>query len=78
VQTNLAAIVDITTPSGFSPFIPGRYSIGCWSASTEQGGIGIYDDEGNHLVDNSSLYDFAAGSSAWVFPRVNVLDCSTC
>jgi hypothetical protein len=76
--TDLAAIVNITTPSGFSSFIPGQYGIGCWSASTEQGGIGIYDDEDNNVVDNSHLYDFAAGSSGWVFPRVNVLDCPTC
>jgi hypothetical protein len=78
VRTNLAAIIDISTPSGFSPFIPGQYSVGCWSASTEQGGIGIYDNEDNNIVDNSSLYDFVSGSTGWVFPRVNVLDCPTC
>ena len=78
VTTDLAAIIDITTPSFNSPFIPGRYGITCWSSGTEQGAIGIYDDEHNGVVDSSHLYDFASGNNSWVFPRINVLDCPSC
>jgi len=77
-DTDVTAIIDIATVSGNSSFIPNRWFIGCWNPVTEQGGIGIYDNDGNHIVDNSALFDFTTGSSSWVFPRVNLLDCATC
>jgi hypothetical protein len=79
VTTGLTAIIDIVSPSFASPFVvPGRYGVPCWDSGTEQGGIGIYDDEQNHIVDNSHLYDFASGNNNYVFPRINVLDCPSC
>lgn len=79
MNTNATAIIDIVSPSFSSPFVaPGRYVVGCWDSGAEQGGIGIYDNDGNHIVDNSHLYDFWSGSTGWVFPRVNVLDCDLC
>ena len=74
-NTDAVAIIEISNPGGNPSLFPSfgsPYVVGCWDSQTNQGGIGIYDNDSNGLLDNES------GNAAYIYPRKNVRDCPNC
>ncbi|MEX0332380.1 MAG: fibronectin type III domain-containing protein [Puniceicoccaceae bacterium] len=63
VDTTATIIFNNSAISPFSPSMGFPTYVGCWNSGTFTGGLAIFDDDGNGILDNES------GSNSYVFPR---------
>ena len=66
-ETNTVATIQII-PGWTGSLKPGTYNIGC-NVNTGNGGIGVFDDDGNGLVDLE-----VKGDQGYIWPRENFVD----